>query len=682
MTSVLMLLVSGGRVRTAQQQQPPPAERPEVTFRVDVNYVEIDAVVTDRQGKFVSGLTAADFELVEDGQPQTISAFTMVDVPIRHADPPLLRSTPIEPDVRSNRAPFDGRVFLIVLDDLQAGFDRTPMVQAAAKQFVRRFVAANDLAAVVHTSGGGSGAQNFTSSQSRLLAAIDTFKGRKVSRASGGGSVFDRTGRTGDAGSNLENLHHAVNSVRALGAAAEFLGTIHGRRKAVVWFSEGVDYDIENAVASPRAVEVLDEMRDAIAAATRSGVSFYGIDARGVGAGLDAMIGLGPMDRAFQPEEGMAKVTTEIRRAQNFLRTMSTETGGFPVVNQNDLNGAFAKIVEANSRYYLLGYHPANTARDGKFRKVQVRAKRQDLQVRARAGYTAPEGKAPRAPRNAGDNTGASREVRAALDSPLPVTGLGFRVVAAPFAGPGGKAAVAVVVEFDPARLSFARQGGIHSEDIELVILPVDGSGKAHRGGRDVAPLRLSQATYDRVRVDGLRLAHRLDLPPGRYQLHVAARAGNSGAVGAVIYDLDVPDFRKPPLVIGGLALMSAASRIPTPRPTRQFLDVLPEVPTALREFRRSDTLSVRTEIHGNGRSPAHRVAIRTSVTDETGRVVFSAADERGSDDIDSPSSGFRHAVEIPLASVAPGRYVVSVNAQRLLPKGSTASREVEIQIR
>ena len=73
---------------------------------------------------------------------------------------------------------------------------------------------------------------------------------------------------------------------------------------------------------------------------------------------------------------------------------MSTETGGFAVVNQNDLNAAFARIIQENSSYYLLGYYPTNDRRDGKFRKVDVRVKRPGLQVRSRSGYTAPKGKA------------------------------------------------------------------------------------------------------------------------------------------------------------------------------------------------------------------------------------------------------------------------------------------------
>ena len=143
----------------------------------------------------------------------------------------------------------------------------------------------------------------------------------------------------------------------------------------------------------------------------------------------------------------------------------------------------------------------------------------------------------------------------------MPVSGLGMRVFAAPFAGPSKKGSVAVIVEFDPSRFRFQPTGnGGFAEDIELIILPVNASGKPLEGTRDKAPLRLAQRTYDLVRANGLRMVRRLDLPPGRYQLHVAAKASNGNAVGGLAYDLDVPDFSKPALAMSGLAVMSESA--------------------------------------------------------------------------------------------------------------------------
>jgi VWFA-related protein len=687
MRPLLIALMTALAGTTIPAQQSPPPAQPGVTFRVEVNFVELDAVVTDAQGNFVRGLTKDDFEVIEAGKPQIITAFSLVDLPVRKADPPLSRVSPVEPDVQSNLEDFNGRVILIVLDDLQTDFRRSVRVRAAASQFVRRFVGANDLVAVLHTGSGAKAGQEFTSSHARLLAAIDKFAGQKIP-SSTLVTLDDYytqrnmgSGRQARDTMEAERAHKARNSLASLRAAAQFLGNIRGRRKAVVWFGEGIDYDIENVFGGGSAAQIQDEMRETIASASRAGVSFYGVDARGVGAGLDQVIDIGALPDDSSVDFGPGALLSEVRRAQDFLRTMSTETGGFAVVGQNDLNTAFARIIQDNSSYYLLGYYPADDRRDGKFRKVEVRVKRPGLKVRSRGGYTAPKGK-PSTPESASGKTEAAPEIRAALDSPVPVSGLGMRVFAAPFAGPAKKSSVAVVIEFDPARLSFQQKDGVYSEDLEVVVLPVDASGKRLPGTRDEAPMRLSQRTYENVRANGFRMTRRFDLAPGRYQLRIAARAANSRATGGVSYDLDVPDFTQPPLAISGIALMSAAAaRIPTPPPDKAFLDVLPDVPTALRDFVARDTLAIFAEVYDNRASTPHRVTITTTVTADDGRVVFSAADERRSEEIEAKTGGFGHSMKIPLAGFAAGRYVLRVEA-KVLQSAGAASRELEFRVR
>lgn len=688
--AIALLTTLAGVMVPARQAAPgPPAQaQPGVTFRVEVNFVEIDAVVTDAQGRFVTGLSKGDFELVEEGAPQEITAFTAVDLPVRKADPPLFRSTAVEPDVQTNLEEFNGRVLLLVLDDLQTDFRRTSQVRSAARQFVQRFVGTNDLVAVIHTGSGAKSGQEFTSSHARLVAAIDKFTGQKIPSSTlvklddYYAQRMTESGKPARDTMDAERAHKARSSLSTLGAAAQFLGNVRGRRKAVIWFGEGIDYNADNPFEAASATEIQDAMRDAIAAATRAGVSFYGVDARGVGAGLDQAIDIAALPDDPSVDLGPGALFTEVRRAQDFLRAMSTETGGFAVVNQNDLNGAFARIIQENSSYYLLGYYPSNDRRDGRFRKVEVRVKRPGLQVRARRGYTAPKGRAP-APARASATTTAAPEIRAALDSPVPVSGLGMRVFAASFAGPSRKSSIAVVIEIDPSRLSFVESGGVHAETLEVVVLPVDASGKPVDGTRDEVPMRLTQKNYDAVRTRGFRLLRRLDLSPGRYQLRIAGRAANSRAVGGVSYDLDVPDFTRAPLSISGIALMSAAAAgIPTPPPAQPFLDMLPVVPTAIRDFTRADTLAIFAEVYDNRIATPHRVAITTTVTGENGVAVFSSSDQRGSDEIQARSGGFGHSVKVPLQGLAPGRYVLRVEARMLVADGATAARELEFRIR
>ena len=150
---------------------------------MNVEYVEVDAVVTDRDGQFVRGLTKDDFQIFEDGKPQPISTFSIVDIPVERLQRPLYAPAPIEPDVKSNERPFDGRVYVMVVDDLHTYFGRTPRVRAAAREFIQQHLGANDLMAVVHTAGPSDASQEFTSNKRLLLAAVDRTLGRKLDSA-------------------------------------------------------------------------------------------------------------------------------------------------------------------------------------------------------------------------------------------------------------------------------------------------------------------------------------------------------------------------------------------------------------------------------------------------------------------------------------------------------------------
>ncbi|MEC7768135.1 MAG: hypothetical protein VX471_02480, partial [Acidobacteriota bacterium] len=70
----------------AQQSTPEPVQPPPVTFRLEVNYVEVDAVVTDEDDNFVNDLTLDDFEILEDREVQEISAFSLVNIPVEYAE--------------------------------------------------------------------------------------------------------------------------------------------------------------------------------------------------------------------------------------------------------------------------------------------------------------------------------------------------------------------------------------------------------------------------------------------------------------------------------------------------------------------------------------------------------------------------------------------------------------------
>jgi VWFA-related protein len=694
LASALVVLCSLGALAqqppsTAQQPAtaPPPASgQPPITFRVEIDYVELDAIVTDAQGRPVRNLTREDFQVFEEGQPQTVTNFSQVDLPLERPDAPLFAASEIEPDVRSNRREFDGRVYVLVLDDLHTHVARSVQVREAAREFISRYFGANDVAAIVQTGGGSrKGVQEFTSSRARLLRALDAFMGQKL-RSSTLEKLDDYNLRRGtpdfDAPRDLSEAERASKARRTLSSlksVADYLAGIRGRRKAVIFFSEGIDYDMTNPVQNRYASDILDETQEAIAAATRANVSFYAVDPRGLGGLSQEAIEIAalPDDPSIISPTALHQ---ELLQSQDSLRTISNETGGFAAVNRNDFSTTFARIVSENSSYYVLGYTSTDTRRDGRFRKIDIRVSRPGLEVRARKGYVAPKGR-PASRTSVNEDTSA--QLSAAMQSPVPISTLGISVFAAPLKGSGNKASLLLAVEVDGAKLRFTQKDGVFADDVEVAVLAVDERGEIRDGGRDLLNLRLRPETHALVSRSGTRILRRLEVPPGRYQVRVGVRDGGSGAVGSVLSDLDVPDFSKAALSMSGLLLTSAsANRIPTANPDPDFSKVMPGPPVTLREFPQNDVLAVFAEVYDNLTKTPHRVSIKTTVLSDTGTVVFAAEGERRNDELKGASGGYGHSTTIPLKGFAPGRYVLRVEARTLLSDGSTASRDIEFRIR
>src|SRR6266550_3693120 len=149
--AVFLAILACSGMLTAQTQTPQTPARP--TFQLSVNYVDVDVTVTDDAGHFVTGLTRDDFQLLEDGKPQRIDAFSFVELPIEKPDRFQLSGRAVPADVRSNRDAASGRVYVIVLDDLDVSPLRTSQVQKSAREFINRYFGPHDIADVVSTSG-------------------------------------------------------------------------------------------------------------------------------------------------------------------------------------------------------------------------------------------------------------------------------------------------------------------------------------------------------------------------------------------------------------------------------------------------------------------------------------------------------------------------------------------------
>jgi VWFA-related protein len=673
----------------SQQQQPqPPPPQQGPTFRVRVDYVEVDIVVTDKQGNLVRDLKKEDFQVLEDGKAQSITNFTTVDIPVERADRPLYEDSPIEPDVKTNERPFEGRVYVMVIDDLHTRFGRTNRVKVAAKQFIERRLGANDLMAVVHTSGASDASQEFTGNKRLLLAAVDKTHGRKLDSATANKTrEYNNTQGIRQQGDPLndpddhERGFNARNTLDTLRQVAEWFGSVRGRRKAILFVSEGIDYDIYDMIAPngsnhQSASMVMDATRDAIAAATRANVAIYGIDPRGLTDLGDESIEIGSFPDDTSLGIGPGSLQNELRLSQDSLRTLSEETGGFAVVNKNDYATAYQRIVEDNSTYYVLAYYPPD-ARPGRLHKIDVRVTRPGLTVRARKGYITPK-KPDEKTTAANSKSPMTPELRDALDSPLPVSGLTMHVFAAPFKGAAPNASVLFGVELRGRDIQLGQ-----NTKLLLSYLAIDQNGKVKGGNTDAMTMpALKPETKARIEQTGLRMLNRLDLPPGRYQLRVAAHDATGGNAGAISYDLIVPDFQKAPFSMSGVVLTSAAgSALPTVKADEQLKPVLPGPPVSMRTFPQNDEAILFVEVYDNEGSKPHKVDIVTTVNTDEGRELFKINETRDSSDLGGARGGYGYTTRVPMKDFAPGRYVLKVEAKSRLGNSPPIARELRIEV-
>jgi hypothetical protein len=448
--------------------------------------------------------------------------------------------------------------------------------------------------------------------------------------------------------------------------------------------SEGISYDIYDVFTNTSANLIMDRARDAAAAATRSNVSIYAIDPRGLSAFEESIeASATPTDITPSQFSVTGALMNSTRLAQQSLQVLAEQTGGFAAINRNDFAGAFERVVRENSTYYLLGYYPANDRRDGRFRRLDVRVTRPGLQVRARRGYAAPRGRAPDTRPPAG-TTPLAAAANSALNSPIPIAGIPMSLFAAPYKGTAPNATVALALELRADDFKFAEKNGTFVDRLEVAFSSVDGKGTVRPGDRHAVSLDLRPETYKVTRERGLRILSEIALPPGRYQIRASAAEEGSNRTGSVLYDVEVPDFYKAPLTMSGIAVTSGAARaIPTVRPKDPLASVLPGPPATAREFDRADTIALFAEVYENlPAAPPHAIDLSTTMRDTSGRVVFEHREERSSTDLQGGTGGYGYGVQIPLAEIAPGTYVVRVEGKSRANEAPPVGRDVLVRVR
>src|SRR5215471_12128184 len=226
-TAAVVVVTSAVAVwATAQDDRP--------VFRGGVQLIDVDAVVTDRDGNAVRDLTRDDFEIFDEGRLQIVRAFALVDLPFVTRPNQESPAPEVEPDVTAN-AEAQGRLYIILLDAPSApvlvppsvgDFSYTVRAKQVAQQFVRTVVQPGDQVAVVHVQGTFTDSQPFTTSRRLIEASIERY-GR---------------GRSGvDSIDTRQKVSRHLDTYHAIEDLARRLGTIRGRRKAIIWIGGQID---------------------------------------------------------------------------------------------------------------------------------------------------------------------------------------------------------------------------------------------------------------------------------------------------------------------------------------------------------------------------------------------------------------------------------------------------------
>ena len=611
---VALVLLSAASVTIAAQQP---------TFPSRVELVTVDVVVFDRQGNPVEGLTRGDFTIREDGQAQTVAAFEAVS---------LLQSPPAAPRasrISTNAETPDAaaRWFFVVFDDVNITQFATPRARETVVQFVEQALRPGDRVMIAPASGGSNWIGELPQDRADLLAFVERLQGERRIE-SGPARIWDHEamgialGRDPQAQAQVMRRYFE-NDIIPEGGAVPGNPAIRGsidadpgvamvRAKAMQTYTEarsrmqvslGTLERMAEALASARGRKTLlflsegfimdprlADFRTLLQAARNANVAIHFVDVGNPGgpigqAGLAG--GNAEVARAVEDRDVTIGLALAQRESEG-ARSIAADTGGRTISGSNLLDG-LRRVASEGRAYYLLGYSPTNSRRDGRFRTIEVTVRnRPDVTVRARGGYFEPESdrETPRP-----DPDALNPEVRAGLDSPFGAPGIPLRMTSYVF-GPqtGTTMRTLLVAEADPAPLRLAPRDGRYSATLESYVLVHDRSRDSLERNERLIELDVPAEAFAGLARAGIPIQREFALAPGTYQATLLLRDRETGTIGSVRHEFEVPasdEFRITTPVVTDVVQPPAGGEPPRP------------VPIARRTFKAGTRIAVAFDIIG-----------------------------------------------------------------------------------
>ena len=419
-------------------------------IRVRTNEVKLDIVVKDKKGRPVKDLTAADFEVLEDGVSQNIRSFNFVSRqglveaarnPDRKEETTQTPAT--APDIRPVRT--TPGITALVFDRLSP--EARSLAKKAGLSYAQEGMAGGDYTGVFRIDQSLNTLQQFTDNSELVKIAIDNAtsalgsgytssaqRGRdiadrgsvltqqidsSVASAAGAGGARDSAGAAaagqaaGAAAQEqalLQMESNILQQFEALERDQQGFATINGLlavinpmrnlpgRKTIIFFSEGLKL--------PTSVQA--KFPSVINAANRANVSIYAIDSAGLrtesgtaeaARELNTLASQRLQQQSRRGDSGNGPYMKALERNEELLTfdprsglgQLADQTGGFLIHDTNDLSMGLRRINDDMHGYYMLTYVPGNEDYNGKFRQISVRLKRPNLEIQTRKGYYAVE---------------------------------------------------------------------------------------------------------------------------------------------------------------------------------------------------------------------------------------------------------------------------------------------------
>jgi VWFA-related protein len=689
----------------------PKKETPDTTVREEasVTLIEVPVTVIDKDGRPVENLKAEDFEVYDDGKPQVITGFDVLDER-GTVVPPSAEDFPIHPAAR--------RHFLILFD-LTFGSPRGIVIaRRAARDFVVNRMKDLDLAAVATYSveNGLRLLVTFSGDRTQLAAAIDTLGfptllDRKPDPLSliltepsqSNSTGFGYMNSSNSAGTELsqadlvlqdalENMQTMVTrSQRAIyrdrvgrlldsfGKMARALDAVQGR-KHILYLSEGFDSrelsgSTSEGGGATEAEWVLhgqtwkvdsdirfgnsglqEKMKKDLELFNRSDCIIHAIDIGGLRAGSD------PSGRVYNTING-----------QEALFYFSDQTGGEFLKNANDLGSSFDKLLERTGLIYVLAFQPVRIPENGKFHPIKVRVKKGNYRVSHRTGYYEPRSEKILSPI---EKTLAQS---VAITAALPKTDIPTWVLAAPLPARDGLSRVPVIVEIPGDRL-LARHDSPNM-NVDIFVYAIDKRGKTHDYLVQPVGIELSKAAAA-LSHGGIKYYGLLNLAPGDYTLRTLVRDNETGRFGVSVTPIKVAAGSEP-LSLPPLFLEEGRQWIMIKGKPRSEADAAAEYPFAI-----SGDSFVPTALAGLKNGEKSRVCLiaynfpsSENAIEYSGRILGVDGQPHGKMDLKLLQSSDREReaarkllFEFRPSGLDPGRYALIVKLQDVATGKSSES--------